>query len=205
MQIIPIKSFGWANSYALTSDGVRAIVIDPYQPKIQENLQKLGLQATHVLLTHCHFDHVGGVAALQGLGARVYCSEQEKPLVGTPADMHEAFGLARNPFQVDETLSDGQKISLVGIEVEVLLTPGHTAGSCCYLITKKEGGKSLFTGDTLFQDSIGRTDFPTGNYEQMKASLRRLRHLEGDMTVYPGHNDETTLERERQNNPFMPL
>lgn len=205
MQIIPIKSFGWANTYIVTEDGKNAVVVDPSRPTVDKELQKLGLQATHVLLTHCHFDHVGGVAILQEKGAKVYCLKEEEPLVGTPADLHEAFGLTRTPFRIDETLTDGQRMEIAGMQVEVLRTPGHTAGSCCYLINAKEGGKYLFTGDTLFQDSIGRTDFPTGDYEQMKASLRRLRALDGDMTVLPGHNDETTLERERQNNPFMPV
>lgn len=84
----------------------------------------------------------------------------------------------------------------------MLLTPGHTSGSACYLITENDGGMYLFTGDTLFCGSIGRTDFPTGNIGEMRASLRRLAAL-GDCPIYPGHNEESTLENERKTNPFM--
>ena len=87
--------------------------------------------------------------------------------------------------------------------VKMLLTPGHTSGSACYEITAKDGGRYLFTGDTLFAGSMGRTDFPTGSVADMRASLRRLVKLDGDMPVYPGHNDPTTLEQERKTNPFV--
>ncbi len=204
MEIITLSPRGFgANTYVITTDNRRAIVIDPAQPRIEGELLKRGLQPTHVLLTHCHFDHVGGVAALQEGGARVYCSAEEKPLIGTYADLFEAFGAPRSPYRVDETFADGEEKTLCGVRVQALITPGHTQGSCCYLITDDEGKKYLFTGDTLFCDSIGRTDFPTGNVAQMRASLKRLSNLEGDMPLYAGHNEETTLDRERKYNPFL--
>ncbi len=204
MEIITIypRGFG-ANTYAITEDGQNAIVIDPSQARVESELIKRGLKGVGVLLTHCHFDHVGGVAALQAGGARVYCSEQEKPLIGTSADMHEEAGCPRYPFRVDETFLDGEEKILGGICVKMLLTPGHTAGSCCYLITANDGGRYLFTGDTLFHGSIGRTDFPTGSLADMRASLRKLGALEGGYPVYPGHGEETTLQIERDTNPFM--
>ena len=113
------------------------------------------------------------------------------------------FGAPRLPFKIDETFLDGEEKNLGGIRVKMLLTPGHTSGSACYLITAKDGGRYLFTGDTLFEDSIGRTDFPTGNIGEMRTSLLKLSALEGDYPVYPGHNDPTTLDRERKHNPFM--
>ncbi len=203
MQIITIypRGFG-ANTYAITEDNKNAIVIDPAQPRIESELIKRGLTPACVLLTHCHFDHVGGVSALQQSGARVFCSETEKGLIGTSADLFDAFGAPRQPFQVEETFFDGEEKILCGIQVQALLTPGHTAGGVCYLITAKDGGRYLFTGDTLFCGSIGRTDFPTGNIGALRASLKRLSALE-DMPVYPGHNEETTLENERKTNPFM--
>ncbi len=204
MQIITLSPRGFgANTYIITADGKNAVVIDPSQSRVEGELLKRGLQATHVLLTHCHFDHVGGVAPLQAGGARVYCSQEEKPLVGTQADLFEVFGAPRPHYTVDETFADGEEKGLVGLSVKALVTPGHTQGSCCYLITDEKGSKHLFTGDTLFCDSIGRTDFPTGNIAQMRASLQRLAALEGDMPLYAGHNEETTLDRERKYNPFL--
>lgn len=203
MQIIKISPRGFgANTYVLTQDNQTAIVIDPSQPRVESELIKLGLKAEYVLLTHCHFDHVGGVAALQQAGAKVLCSAQEKPLVGTNADLFELFGAPRTPFQIDDVLVDNEERILCGIKVKTLLTPGHTKGSVCYQITENDGGRYLFTGDTLFCDSIGRTDFPTGDLSTLMQSLRRLTALE-DMPIYPGHNEESTLAREKQQNPFL--
>ena len=203
MQIITISPRGFgANTYIITDDNKNAIVIDPSQTRVEGELIKLGLQPTHVLLTHCHFDHVGGVGVLQEGGARVYCSAQEKPLVGTQADLFELFGAPRTSYRIDEVFNDSEEKVLNGISVRAILTPGHTSGSCCYLFMAKDGGRYLFTGDTLFAGSIGRTDFPTGNIGQMRASLNRLATLD-DMPIYAGHNEETTLENERRTNPFM--
>ena len=203
MQIITLSPRGFgANTYIITDGKNKAIVIDPAQTRVEGELIKLGLQATHVLLTHCHFDHVGGVAALQQSGARVHISQEEKPLVGTSADLAEYFGAPLSSYTVDETFADGEEKILNGISVKAILTPGHTAGSCCYLFTDNEGGKYLFTGDTLFQGSIGRTDFPTGNIAKMRASLKKLAKL-NDMPIYAGHNDPTTLQTEKTTNPFM--
>ncbi len=204
MKIVTISPRGFgANTYAITTDERTAIVIDPAQPRVLEELKKRGLQAVCVLLTHCHFDHVGGVAALQAEGAKIFCSQQEKPLIGTQADLFSLFGAPREGYTVDETLADGEERTLCGIHVKTIVTPGHTAGSTCYLFTAQDGKKVLFTGDTLFAGSMGRTDFPTGDLAQMRQSLRKLANLKGDMPVYAGHNDPTTLETERRTNPFV--
>ncbi len=204
MRIITISPRGFgANTYVLTADGKTAVVIDPAQPRVESELIRLGLKAEYVLLTHCHFDHVGGVAALRSAGAKVLCSTAEKPLIGTAADLFEAFGAPRTLFRVDETLSDGETRNFCGIEIRTLFTPGHTRGGACYLATDTDGKKYLFTGDTLFAGSIGRTDFPTGDIGELRESLKRLAALDGDMPVYAGHNDETTLDTERRTNPFL--
>lgn len=204
MKIITISPRGFgANTYAITEDGVNALIIDPAQSRVESELIKLGLKANYVLLTHCHFDHVGGVPLLQESGAKVLCSDEEKKLMCTSADLFEAFGAPRAYFQVNETFQDNEEKTLCGMTVKMLLTPGHTAGGACYLITGKDGDRCLFTGDTLFAGSMGRTDFPTGNLSQMRASLKRLAALEGDMRVYPGHEESTTLEKERTTNPFV--
>lgn len=204
MQIItiPPRGFG-SNTYVLTQDEKTAVVIDPSQPRVQEELTKRGLTAKYVLLTHCHFDHVGGVTALQKLGAKVLCSETEKTLIGTRADLFEAFGAPREPYTIDETLKDNETREFCGMQVQTLCTPGHTSGSVCYLVQDETGKKHLFTGDTLFSDSIGRTDFPTGDISALRSSLRRLCSLQGDMPVYAGHNEATSLETERKYNPFL--
>lgn len=204
MQIITISPRGFgANTYAIKLDGGEAIVIDPAQPRVKTELEKYGLRAKYVLLTHCHFDHIGGVETLQKDGAKVYCFDKEKPLVGTYAELSEHFGAPYSNYSVDETFSDGEEKGLDGIKVKAIYTPGHTVGSVCYLITEKEGDRYLFTGDTLFAGTIGRTDFPTGSIAQMRASLKRLSNLQGDMPVYPGHEESTTLETERKTNPYM--
>ena len=196
------SGFG-ANSYLLTKDGKSAIVIDPSSPKVMQKLTERGLTAEYVLLTHCHFDHVEGAGTLQNAGAKVLCSAKEKELVGTSADLFDAFGAPRAVYRVDDTFSDMETKTLCGIKVTAIFTPGHTAGSCCYLIEDKDGKPYLFTGDTLFAGSIGRTDFPTGSGAQMSQSLARLKALKGDMPVYAGHEEDTTLETERTTNPFM--
>ena len=204
MQIITVSPRGFgANTYILVGENQQAIVIDPAQTRIESELIKHGLQAKYVLLTHCHFDHVGGVAVLQESGAKVLCSVEEKKLVGTDAELFSLIGAPRTPYLVDEALADGEERELCGISIKTILTPGHTSGSCCYLVTDKEGSRYLFTGDTLFAGSIGRTDFPTGSIAQMRASLKKLCALEGDMPIYAGHNDITTLEVERRTNPFI--
>ena len=198
------RGFG-ANTYVVTANGKDAIVIDPAQESIVEKVRELGLEAKYVLLTHCHFDHVRGVARLQNTGAKVLCSEQEKPLVHTRADLFELFGAPREQFYytIDQTFSDNETLNLCGITIKTMLTPGHTAGSCVYEIIEKDGGRYLFTGDTLFQESIGRTDFPTGSMEEIRNSLKRLVCLDGDYILHSGHGEQTTLDEERKYNLFL--
>ncbi len=204
IKIIRISPRGFgANCYAITADDKEAIVIDPAQRRVEGELLKIGLTAKYVLLTHCHFDHVGGVAPLQQSGAKVLCGEREKPLIGTVADLFDGFGMPREPFTVDETFCDNEEKTLCGITVKALFTPGHTVGGVCYHICDSEGKNYLFTGDTLFAGSIGRTDFPTGDIGALRGSLRKLSALDGDTLVYPGHEEETTIKRERESNPFM--
>ena len=203
MRITKIYPRGFAsNCYVVTADDKTCIVIDPAQKRVESELIKWGLTPKYVLLTHCHFDHVDGTKALQDCGAKVLCYKEEKRNVGTSVDLYDAFGAPRTPFAVDDTFLDGETKELCGINVTALHTPGHTSGSCCYLV-EVDGEKHLFTGDTLFAGSIGRTDFPTGSRAQMQASLQRLKALQGDMPVYAGHEEDTTLETERKYNPFM--
>ena len=144
-----------------------------------------------------------GVSALQEAGAKVLCHEEEKSLVGTYADLFEHFGVPRTShYHIDETFSEGKQ-TLCDMDFDVLHTPGHTLGSACFLFTAKDGEKYLFTGDTLFCGTIGRTDFPTGNISVLRSSLKKLVSLNGDYPIYAGHEEETTLDRERKTNPFL--
>ena len=195
------KGFG-ANSYLLTADGKHAVVIDPSGAHVKNELLSRGLTPKFVLLTHCHFDHVFGVPALVEMGAKVICLDKEQPLVGTRADLFEAFGAPRAVFSIDETVKGGQEFSLCGVSFTALSTPGHTAGSAVYRLENGES-PTLFTGDTLFEGSMGRTDFPTGSGAQMAQSLAFLRGLDGDYRIFAGHGEDTTLENERRNNPFL--
>ena len=203
MHIITISPRGFgANTYILTADNQTAVVIDPAQTRIKEELLKRGLKATHILLTHGHFDHVGGVGVLQADGAKVVCSAEEAKLVGTDADAFGLAGLPRVEYTVDQTLADGEKVVLSGVEIMAIYTPGHTAGCACYLV-KTDDGEVLFTGDTLFAGTIGRTDLPTGNLKTLRQSLKKLAALTVDYPIYPGHEESTTLFAEKKINPFL--
>ena len=199
MQVFKIYPQGFAaNSYLLTQDEKTAVVIDPAQPRIADEAKRRGLTVTHVLLTHGHFDHIGGCAALQAEGAKVGCLAKEAPLALGKNNMADYFGGHVPPFSVDFTFGDGDILSLDGMQFLVIATPGHTAGGACFCI-----GDHHFTGDTLFAGDIGRSDLPTGSGAQLTESVRKLYALQGDFTVCPGHGEDTTLEYERHNNGWV--
>lgn len=187
-----------ANCYLLTADGKTAVAIDPAQPRILEEAEKLGLEVRFVLLTHGHFDHIGGCAALQQAGAKVGCLETETSLVLGKDNLAEKHGLVVPAFTIDFTFRDGETFSSCGIQLKAIATPGHTAGGACYLAEN-----ALFTGDTLFKGTVGRTDLPTGSTTDLTASVKKLYALEGDCTVYAGHGEDSTLESERKNNGYI--
>ena len=170
----------------------RCVIIDPgYTPEVVvQAMQALGLTAAMIFLTHGHFDHVGGVRPLyQALNIPVYLCEKD-------ADLPEE--LTAGPLCYTAEYGEGDVIRLDSLSFEVLQTPGHTPGSVCLRC-----GDVLFSGDTLFSGSCGRTDFPGGSWQEMMASLKRLAALPGDCTVLPGHGPATTLEEERRFNPYM--
>lgn len=194
MQIITISPVGFAaNTYLLTEDGVNAVAIDPAQPRILQEAERRGFCVQFALLTHGHFDHIGGCAALQAAGAKIGCLNAEKALALGNDNMGAEFGVKVPPFSVDFTFSDGEILDLCGIKLQALATAGHTAGSCCLRV-----GDALFTGDTLFAGDVGRTDLPTGSSAALRESLKKLARMEGDCTVYPGHGMKTSLDKERK-------
>lgn len=187
-----------ANSYIITENGTDAVLIDCGGAQPLAFARQKGLNIRSVLLTHGHFDHIAGCAELQAAGAQIGCAEAEKSLLTSPANLAAEMGVRIPAFSVDFTFQDGDELDLCGLKFTVLATPGHTPGGVCFLC-----GDSLFTGDTLFCESVGRTDFPGGSTSQLRESVKKLLALPGNLTVYPGHDEPTTLEHERMFNPFV--
>lgn len=189
------------NTYLMDAGEGYGIAVDPGDgARVAAFAEKKGLKIQAVLLTHGHFDHAGGAAFLQKAGANIFIAVAEEALLTSDANLAKAFGTTFERFVPDRYVQDGETVALHGIRFRVLATPGHTSGSVCYLV---EDSKIIFSGDTLFADSVGRTDFPTGNARQMLHSLQQiLFRLEGDYTVYPGHGSATTLLYEKGHNPY---
>lgn len=154
----------------------------------------------YILLTHGHFDHIIGVKSVkEKYGAQVVISKEDEPMLNSSKLSLAVFCNApQNNVDADIIVKDGDEITLGEIKIKVMATPGHTSGSVCYIAEN-----CIFSGDTLFYCSCGRTDFPSGSPEQMMLSLQKLKALDGDYKVYTGHNNLTTLDFERKNNPYM--
>jgi hydroxyacylglutathione hydrolase len=190
---------------ARRDDSDQAIVIDPGEeaPRLLEALETLELNVAAILLTHTHFDHVGAVAPLaRATGADVWCPELEVPVL---ADIMRyvpwpEFG-PFDSYDADQTVAGGERLELAGFEIDVLFTPGHSPGHVTYSIS---AASAIFSGDVLFEQSIGRTDLPGGDMATLLASIAGLLDALGDdTTVHPGHMGLTTLGRERATNPFL--
>lgn len=192
------------NCYFLYEEGSHKVIfIDPADQGnfLYEKLKEKGLEVAAIFLTHGHFDHIWGAKELkQCSGAQIYAYEAEKALCES-ASINVSDQCGR-PYTVtpDVLLTDGQEITIEGVTLKVIATPGHTGGSCCFYV---ESDKILVAGDTLFEGSVGRTDFPTGSMSALIRSIKeKLLVLPGDVKVYPGHGDTTTIENEKNYNPF---
>ncbi len=189
------------NTYFLVNEERKtAVVIDSGEnyKLIKRTEEENGFKIKAVLLTHAHFDHAGNVKKLQNDGAKIYVSVLDAPKLLNEDNLSSAFGRAFDNCTADYTFNDGDVLSIEGMDLRVIATPGHTDGSVTFLFEDM-----LFTGDTLFLESVGRTDFPSGDRNQLVESVKKLFHLEGDYKVFPGHQEFTTLSHERKNNLFV--
>lgn len=192
------------NCYILHKEGTDScIVVDPGDEakKIANQIHKHGWKCEGILLTHGHFDHITGVSELASyVGAKVYACKEEADVLKDPnlnASAMVGYEVALEP---EILLRDGEKLEIAGFTFRVIHTPGHTKGGCCYYDAEE---KNLFSGDTVFMESIGRTDLPTGNGKQILDSLRnKILVLPDDVKIYPGHGPETTVGYEAANNPY---
>jgi hydroxyacylglutathione hydrolase len=236
MSALDIRSF-WVgpvqeNCYIVSAadtgvpaDGARsAVIVDPGDEpeRLLAAIDALGVRIEAILITHCHFDHIGAVAPLaRATGAPVYCPEIERPVL---ADVMSWVPPGFGPFEsyeADHTVTGGDHLDLAGLDIDVLFTPGHSPGHVTYAIaptggstdagTDQAGGqvrdpsdRALLSGDVLFQGSVGRVDLPGGDWPTLEHSIAGLlRAYPPETVVYPGHMGVTTLGRERDTNPFL--
>ena len=194
--------FYFTNSYVISNDKKECIIVDPgLQYKNAANYIKNNYKPLAILITHAHMDHIDGIAYFSDLPIYLYITEKEV-FDDENINLYETIGRV-SPYKTDDLniryVKDMEEIQISDFKFKVIHTPGHTKGSCCYLM-----GDDLFTGDTLFNCSIGRTDFPTGNMNMMEKSLNKLMNsLDDNVKCYPGHEDLTTIGYERKHNPFI--
>lgn len=193
------------NCYFVYPEGKSEVILfDPADrgDYIYHSLKDKGFTVAAILLTHGHFDHIWGLEELKELsGAKVYAYEEEKEVCEN-ASVNVSKDAGR-PCEItaDEYVKDGATISVAGMSCQLIATPGHTKGSCCYYF-EEEG--ILISGDTLFQESVGRTDLPTGSMSALVRSVKeKLMVLPADVKVYPGHGESTTIGYEKEYNPFL--
>lgn len=190
--------------FAINEETKEMLVIDPGDSAqmLAEKIKKEGLKPKAVLLTHGHFDHAMAAEELAELfGIPVYAHEAEKDTLEDSGKNVSIMIGRRDSYHADVYVRDGEVLQLAGLELKVLHTPGHTAGGCCYYLEKE---KVLFSGDTLFCQSVGRTDFPGGSMSKLVRSIKeKLMPLPDEVRVYPGHMGLTTIGTERARNPYL--
>jgi hydroxyacylglutathione hydrolase len=194
------------NCFLFRPDGSdRAVLVDPGEeaPRLLAAIDELGVKLDAILLTHTHFDHIGAVAPVaRATGAEVWVPEIEKMVL---ADINAfvpwpEFGPFEN-WDAEHTLKGGEKLELAGMEIDVIFTPGHSPGHVTFSVPSEQ---AIFSGDVLFQGSVGRVDLPGGDWATLLASIQNLVDtLPPETTVYPGHMGITTLGAERASNPFL--
>jgi hydroxyacylglutathione hydrolase len=193
---------------AQAAGAARAVIVDPGDEpeRLLGAIDALGVKLEAVLITHCHFDHIGAVAPVaEATGAPVYCPQIERPVL---ADIMSWVPPGFGPFQsyeAEHTLAGGEHLTIAGLDIEVLFTPGHSPGHLTYAIASAgDRERDLFSGDVLFAGSVGRVDLPGGDWATLERSIGELlRTFPAATPVYPGHMGMTSLGRERDTNPFL--
>lgn len=192
------------NTYFVTNkDTGDCLIIDPSDgaERIDAWLTDHGVKPVAIWITHGHDDHIGSVNDLKRkYGLFCYIAKEEEEFAeSTYFNLSQMFGHPRT-IEPDMFFVDGQKVKVLGTEAQVIVTPGHTPGGACYFFPDE---KLLFSGDTLFEESVGRSDFPGGSTLALIGSVRKLMELPGDVAVYPGHGGQTSIEHEKKYNPYV--
>lgn len=192
MEIKIIKSFGLEQNCYLLINKNEGILIDPGEDTFSILKSIENIDVKYILLTHCHFDHVYSLSEIRGSKLVLGSKFLQKNIANSKivlSNLGDNFNA-----KIDDVFLDGEEKIFCGIKIKCIYTPGHTDCSCCYLAEN-----SLFSGDTLFFGSIGRCDFPTGDYSELENSIRnKLYKLPDDTVVYPGHGEKTTIGQEKK-------
>ena len=202
MKITPLNI--WMTNCYLIETEKAAVIIDPAfkRQKLVDFLKDNENKERLVLITHGHFDHIGGAVNLcEETGVKIGIGALDNPALSDDnLNCAASFNRSLTPFGADFLYNDGDVIKVGDVELKVIATPGHTVGGVTYKMQN-----FLFTGDTLFNCSVGRTDFAGGDFNELKKSIKKLYTLPDETIVYPGHGESTTIGFEKQNNPFVRL
>ncbi len=186
------------NSYVIIK-GTDAVIIDPASKVCSTEIARQGLTVQAVLLTHGHFDHIKGVAPFLSSGVSVYIHEADNAKCNGNFMSERLTQFRIEPFDATDFVDDDEVLELIGLEIKVMHTPGHSSGSVCYIL-----GDIIFSGDTIFEQSYGRYDFEDGSLSQLKNSIiGKVFELEGDYRILTGHGEDTTLSNERKGNMIL--
>lgn len=197
----------WTNCYLLAASNGDAVVVDPGGPagEVSAVINKEKLNVKWILLTHGHVDHIAGIGELRPSSANgvAIMAEDADCLTNARANLSSDFGGRVEMQGADRLMNDGDHFELGDMRIDVIATPGHTRGGCCFYASEGDDAL-LISGDTLFARSIGRTDFPGGDERTLIDSLRKLAKFPDELAVFPGHGPATTIGEERALNPFWP-
>jgi glyoxylase-like metal-dependent hydrolase (beta-lactamase superfamily II) len=195
-----------ANCYIISDGAGNGAVVDPgeYNSGLEIAIKNAGINnLQYILCTHGHFDHISGVAQLKEKypQATVVCGAEDAPALSSPAlSLAEVFGLPFNPCLADKTVKNGDRLSVGGLNVKVIGAPGHSLGGVVYYFPEEN---VMFTGDTLFKRSIGRTDLYGGDYSVLLKTLEKFKNYPAETVIYSGHGEKTTIDYELKYNPYI--